>query len=212
MTWRSHYAEFSRWQLGDREHKTADTKPAKRSTRPACGIAPAVMRPRRARRGRGMGAAWPIRDDVPTRERRRLARLEDDGRIACRRIALANALEGMSRARAAEQAGMDRQTLRDWVIRFNQAGVEGWSDRARNGRPSFLTDGRLATLQRLGVARPRLRARRPQQLDGQRSVAPRRGPLRRELPRERHAQPAPRPRAARRRAHRQELPSAGSMC
>ena len=42
---------------------------------------------------------------------------------------------------------MDRQTLRDWVIRFNQAGVEGWSDRARNGRPSFLTDGRLATLQ-----------------------------------------------------------------
>ena len=31
-----------------------------------------------------MGAALPIRDDIPTTELRRLARLEDDGRIACR--------------------------------------------------------------------------------------------------------------------------------
>ena len=60
-----------------------------------------------------------------------MARLEDDGRIACRLIALANALGGMSRAGAAEQAGMDRQTLRDWVLRFNQAGVEGLRDRPR---------------------------------------------------------------------------------
>jgi transposase len=70
----------------------------------------------------------------------------DDGRIACRLIALANALEGMSRARAAEQAGMDRQTLRDWVRRFNQAGMEGLRDRPRSW-PSFLTEGQLATFQ-----------------------------------------------------------------
>jgi transposase len=33
-----------------------------------------------------------------------------------------------------------------WVIRFNEVGVEGLSDRPRSGRPSFLSDGRLATL------------------------------------------------------------------
>ena len=70
-----------------------------------------------------MGAALPIRGDVPSEELWRLARLEADGRVACRLIALANALDGMSRDRAAKQAGMDRQTLRDWVIRFNAAGV-----------------------------------------------------------------------------------------
>jgi transposase len=93
-----------------------------------------------------MGAALPIRDDIPAAELRRLARLEEDGRVACRLLALANALDGMSRARAAEQAGMDRQTLRDWVIRFNAGGVVGLCDRPRSGRPSFLGDGQLATL------------------------------------------------------------------
>ena len=88
----------------------------------------------------------PIRDDIPAAELRRLARLENDGRVACRLLALASALDGMSRAAAAEQAGMDRQTLRDWVVRFNQAGVEGLCDRPRSGRPGFLSEGQLASL------------------------------------------------------------------
>ena len=72
-----------------------------------------------------MGAALSIRGDMPAEELRRLARLERDGRVACRLLALGNALDGMSRERAARQAGMDRQTLRDWVIRFNAAGIDG---------------------------------------------------------------------------------------
>jgi len=92
-----------------------------------------------------MGAALPIRGDVPAAELRRVARLEDNGRVACRLLALANALDGMGRAAAARQAGMDRQTLRDWVLRFNQAGIEGLRDQPRSGRPSFLTEGQLAT-------------------------------------------------------------------
>ena len=40
-------------------------------------------------------------------------------------LGLANVVDGMSRERAARQAGMDRQTLRDWMIRFNAEGVEG---------------------------------------------------------------------------------------
>ena len=55
--------------------------------------------------------------------------------MACRLLGVANALDGMSRERAARQAGMDRQTLRDWVIRFNAEGIEGLRDRPKSGRP-----------------------------------------------------------------------------
>ena len=55
-----------------------------------------------------MGTALAIRGDVSAEELRRLARLEGDGRVACRLLALANALDGMSRERAARQAGPSR--------------------------------------------------------------------------------------------------------
>src|ERR687898_125550 len=96
-----------------------------------------------------MGAPVPIRDDISAEELRRLARQETNGRVACRLIALANVRDGMSREQAARQAGMDRQTLRDWVIRFNAEGVEGLGDRPKSGRPSWLDDGQLATLKAL---------------------------------------------------------------
>ena len=101
-----------------------------------------------------MGAALSIRGDMPAEELRRLARLERDGRVACRLMALANALDGMSRDRAAKQAGMDRQTLRDWVIRFNATGVEGLGDRPRSGRPSFLGEGQMAAFKALVLRGP----------------------------------------------------------
>ena len=59
--------------------------------------------------------ALVIRDDVGSEELRRQARREHDGRVSARLIALANPLDGMDRASAARLAGMDRQTLRDWV-------------------------------------------------------------------------------------------------
>ena len=145
-------------------------------------------------KGPTMPEARPIRDDISAAELRRLARLEDDGRVACRLLALANAVDGMSRAAAAERAGMDRQTLRDWVVRFNEAGVEGLGDRPRSGRPPFLNEGQLATLARPGAARPRSGARRPQQLDGQRPLPAGRDALRRGLQRERDAAAAARSR------------------
>src|SRR3954447_3999131 len=43
-------------------------------------------------------------------ELRALARRERDGRVSARLLALANALDGMSREEAARAAGMDRQT------------------------------------------------------------------------------------------------------
>ena len=101
-----------------------------------------------------MGAPVALRHDIPADELRRLARQESNGRVACRLIALANALDGMSREQAARQAGMDRQTLRDWVIRFNAAGLEGLRDRPRSGRPSWLDDRQLAAFKALVLRGP----------------------------------------------------------
>jgi transposase len=53
--------------------------------------------------------------------------------VARRLLALALVLEGQSRAAAARTCGMDRQTLRDWVIRYNEHGIDGLSDRAHGG-------------------------------------------------------------------------------
>jgi transposase len=62
----------------------------------------------------------------------------------------------MSRDEAARAAGMDRQTLRDWVHRYNAEGVEGLRDRPRSGRPCALDEGRLATRKALVLRGPEL--------------------------------------------------------
>jgi transposase len=48
-----------------------------------------------------------------------------DAAAARRMLALALVLEGHTRTDAARAAGMDRQTLRDWVHRYNAEGLEG---------------------------------------------------------------------------------------
>src|SRR5918911_3640457 len=50
-----------------------------------------------------------------------------------RMLALASVLEGGSREAAARAGGMDRQTLRDWVHRYNAEGLAGLRDRRRPG-------------------------------------------------------------------------------
>ena len=69
-------------------------------------------------------------------------------------LALANALDGMSREGAAGQAGIDRQTLRDWVIRFNAEGIQGPRDRPKSGRPPWLDEGQLAAFKALVLRGP----------------------------------------------------------
>ena len=53
-------------------------------------------------------------------------------------LALALVLEGKSRTEAAQAAGMDRQTLRDWVHRYNEEGLAGLSDRHGDFGPERL--------------------------------------------------------------------------
>ncbi len=75
------------------------------------------------------------RTELSARELRAEARGTKDSYRACRLLALALVLDGASRRAAARAAGRDRQTLRDWVHRYNAEGVEGLCDRARSGRP-----------------------------------------------------------------------------
>ena len=93
-----------------------------------------------------MGQALKIKDDRTSDELRRLARRERDGRASARMIAIANAPEGMSRAEAARLAGMERQALRDAVVRYNAEGLAGLHDRPRSGPGERLTEGQQATL------------------------------------------------------------------
>ena len=90
-------------------------------------------------------------------ELRRLARRETDGRVTARLFAIANVLDGMSRKAAAEAAGMDRQTLRDWVIRYNERGPEGLRDQPRSGRKPRLDGGQQAALKAVILRGPALR-------------------------------------------------------
>jgi transposase len=69
-----------------------------------------------------------------------------DARAARRMLALALVLEGGSREAAARAAGMDRQTLRDWVHRYNAEGLAGLRDRPRPGRRPRLTPEQEAEL------------------------------------------------------------------
>jgi len=56
-----------------------------------------------------------------------------DAAAARRMLAIALVLEGYGRTEAARQCGMDRQTLRDWVLRYNEEGLDGLRNRAHGG-------------------------------------------------------------------------------
>ena len=77
-----------------------------------------------------------------------------DTTVARRLLAIAMVLEGASRLDAARQTGMDRQTLRDWVHRYNEEGVEGLSSRKAPGAVGKLTAAQLAQLRDLVLAGP----------------------------------------------------------
>jgi transposase len=96
-----------------------------------------------------MGQAVPLRGDYTAGEVRRLATRAKDGAQVRRLLAIAAVLDGASREEAAKVGGMDRQTLRDWVIRFNEQGPDGLINIASPGAPPKLTDEHRAFLARI---------------------------------------------------------------
>jgi len=92
-----------------------------------------------------MGKAVAItRMDYTAVELRGLAALSDDADQTRRLLAIAMILDGTSRADAARQTGMDRQTLRDWVHRYNQQGVDGLISRKAPGAEGKLTEAQMS--------------------------------------------------------------------
>ena len=87
------------------------------------------------------------RRDVSVGDLRREAGRTRDAKAARRMLAIACVMEGQSREDAAECCGMDRQTLRDWVHRFNADGLAGLSDLPRqNGPKPRLSPGQEAVV------------------------------------------------------------------
>ena len=86
-----------------------------------------------------MSAAIGLRQDFGADELRRLAVKASDADQARRLLALAAVYEGTDREVAARIGGMDRQTLRDWVHRFNAQGPDGLINITPPGRPRKLS-------------------------------------------------------------------------
>jgi len=86
-----------------------------------------------------MAAISIERTDFTASQLRGEASRARNGAIVRRLLALALVLEGADRASAARTCGMDRQTLRDWVHRYNDEGLTGLKSRQRSGRPPKLT-------------------------------------------------------------------------
>lgn len=64
---------------------------------------------------------------------REVATRGNDADATRRMLALALVLEGYKRGEAGKLCGMDRQTLRDWVIRYNAEGIAGLCNRIAAG-------------------------------------------------------------------------------
>jgi transposase len=103
-----------------------------------------------------MPASISLRTDFSAAELRRLAKSAKTNSQGRRLLSLAAVLDGMSRADAARIGGMDRQTLRDWVHRFNAAGPDGLLDNWSKGptpRLSAVQKAELAVLVETGPDR-----------------------------------------------------------
>lgn len=90
------------------------------------------------------GRGLPIRDDPAPAALRASARRERTRRAATPRLAIAGALEGMSRAEAARLVGTERRSLRDAAVRHNAEGIAGPYDRPKPGRPERPSAGEQA--------------------------------------------------------------------
>lgn len=85
------------------------------------------------------GAVKITRFEISAADLRKAAKKEKNPLVVRRMLAIALIVEGSSREAAAKACGMQRQTLRDWVHRYNAEGVDGLRERRHNNRPSPLT-------------------------------------------------------------------------
>src|ERR1700721_2143056 len=101
-----------------------------------------------------MPSAVRLRDDYSAEALRALARRSKDANQSRRLLSLAAVREGIDRGSAAKIGGMDRQTLRDWVHRFNASGPEGLIDNWTEGPKPRLSAEQLAQFAQIVEAGP----------------------------------------------------------
>ncbi len=101
-----------------------------------------------------MPAAVRLREDYSAKGLRALARRSKDVSQSRRPLSLAAVRDGMDRGGAAKIGGMDRQTLRDWVHRFNASGPEGLIDSWTEGPKPRLSAEQLAEFAKIVEAGP----------------------------------------------------------
>ena len=96
-----------------------------------------------------MGRAIAVRTDYSSGDVRRVAKRVKNAAQARRLLGDRGGARRCSREDAAKIGGMDRQTLRDWVIRFNEQGPDGLINKPSPGAPGKLTDKHKAFLARM---------------------------------------------------------------
>jgi transposase len=101
-----------------------------------------------------MPAAVRLREDYSGEELRALARRSKDVNQSRRLLSLAAVRDGMDRGGGAKIGGMDRQTLRDWVHRFNASGPEGLIDSWTEGPKPRLSAEQMAEFAKIVEAGP----------------------------------------------------------
>jgi transposase len=102
-----------------------------------------------------MGKAIAItRNEYTAEDLRAAAAKSRDGARVRRLLALAFILEGQSRTEAAKRSGMERQTLRDWVHRYNLNGIDDLTSGHGPGQPPALTAAQMAELKALVMKGP----------------------------------------------------------
>src|SRR5277367_2357086 len=101
-----------------------------------------------------MPSAVRLREDYSAEELRTSARRSKNVNQSRRLLSLAAVRDGMDRGAAAKIGGMDRQTLRDWVHRFNAAGPEGLFDNWTEGPKPRLSAEQLAQFAQIVEAGP----------------------------------------------------------
>src|ERR1700692_3488732 len=96
-----------------------------------------------------MASAVRLREDYSAAELRGVARRSENVNQSRRLLSLAAVRDGMDRGAAAKIGGMDRQTLRDWVHRFNGSGPEGLIANWTEGPKASLSAEQLAPFAQL---------------------------------------------------------------
>ena len=101
-----------------------------------------------------MPSAVRLREDYSAETLRGLARRSKNVNQSRRLLSLAGGRDGMDRGGAAKIGGMDRQTLRDWIHRFNASGPEGLFDNWTEGPKPRLSEEHLAQFSKIVEAGP----------------------------------------------------------